>query len=246
MESNKYISEKIIEFDHYLSNITISVPEGFKIINPFKGDSQNKIYQIIDIFYHKFYNDNKKRRMILGSSPARRGTAVTGIPYEDAQHLQNQTGIFIDDFYVNKSSSNFLYDVIDTYGGTEKFYNDFYMNFICPLGIVRVNSNGKEVNCNYYDNKKLQNDLYDFIIQTLKMQLEFNIDRTVCYCIGSGENYEFLKDINQKYGFFEKIIALEHPRYIMQYNSKNKGYYLDKYLKAFNKHVEENNNERKK
>ena len=246
MKSNQYISEKIIEFDHYLSNVTLSVPDGFKIINPFNGNSQNKVCQIIDIFYHKFYNDNKKRRMILGSSPARRGTAITGIPYEDAQHLQNQTGIFIDDFYVNKSSSNFLYDVIDTYGGAEKFYNDFYMNFICPLGIVRVNSNGKEVNCNYYENKKLQNDLYDFIIQTLKMQLEFNIDRTVCYCIGSGENYEFLKDINQKYGFFEKIIALEHPRYIMQYNSKNKDYYLDKYLKAFNKNMEDNNNERKK
>lgn len=78
--------------------------------------------------------------MILGSSPARRGTAITGIPYEDAQHLQNQTGIFIDDFYVNKSSSSFLYDVIDMYGGTDKFYSDFYMNFICPLGIVKINS----------------------------------------------------------------------------------------------------------
>ena len=228
----KLISEKILEFDKYLSNITLNVPNGFKIVNPFNSCSKEKVDQIIQTFYHKFYNDNKKRRMILGSSPARRGTAITGIPYEDAQHLQNQTGIYIDDYYVNKSSSNFLYDVIEMYGGTEKFYNDFYMNFVCPLGIVRINSKGNEVNCNYYENKKLQESLYEFIVETLKKQIEFNIDKSVCYCIGSGENYLFLKEINKKFNFFDTIIPLEHPRFIMQYNSKNKDYYLKKYLKA--------------
>lgn len=107
----------------------------------------------------------------MGSSPARRGTAITGVPYEDAAHLQNQTGIYIENFYVNKSSSNFLYDVIDLYGGPEKFYNDFYMNFICPLGIVKINSKGNEVNCNYYENKQLQNCLYDLIVTSLKNKL---------------------------------------------------------------------------
>ena len=247
MNDTQFTSQKIIEFDRFLSNVDLSVPDEFKIINPFCGDSKDKVDQIIEIFYHKFYDDNKKRRMILGSSPARRGTAITGIPYEDAQHLQNQTGIFIDDFYVNKSSSSFLYDVIDMYGGTDKFYSDFYMNFICPLGIVKINSKGREVNCNYYEDKKLQETLYDFIIQTLKMQMEFNIDRSICYCIGSGENYEFLKKINEKYCFFDKIIPLEHPRFIMQYNSKNKEYYLNKYLNALTKNEEENKSyERKK
>ena len=232
MCKEKLISEKILEFDKYLSNITLNVPNGFKIVNPFNSCSKEKVDQIIQTFYHKFYNDNKKRRMILGSSPARRGTAITGIPFEDAQHLQNQTGIYIDDYYVNKSSSNFLYDVIEMYGGTEKFYNDFYMNFVCPLGIVRINSKGNEVNCNYYENKKLQESLYEFIVETLKKQIEFNIDKSVCYCIGSGENYLFLKEINKKFNFFDTIIPLEHPRFIMQYNSKNKDYYLKKYLKA--------------
>lgn len=232
MCKEKLISEKILEFDKYLSNITLNVPNGFKIVNPFNSCSKEKVDQIIQTFYHKFYNDNKKRRMILGSSPARRGTAITGIPYEDAQHLQNQTGIYIDDYYVNKSSSNFLYDVIEMYGGTEKFYNDFYMNFVCPLGIVRINSKGNEVNCNYYENKKLQESLYEFIVETLKKQIEFNIDKSVCYCIGSGENYLFLKEINKKFNFFDTIIPLEHPRFIMQYNSKNKDYYLKKYLKV--------------
>ena len=69
-------------------------------------------------------------------------------------------------------------------------------------------------------------------LEVLKKQVEFNIDRSVCYCIGSRENYEFLKLINEKFNFFDKIIPLEHPRFIMQYNSKNKDYYLKKYLTA--------------
>lgn len=238
MNKEKTTCDKIIEFNKYLSSISIPLPEEFKLLNPFNESSKLKTEQIVQKFYNKFYNDNKMRRMILGSSPARRGTAITGIPFEDAIHLQNQTGIHIDDFYINKASSNFLYDVIDMYGGPEKFYSDFYMNFVCPLGIARINSKGKEVNCNYYENKKLQNSLYDFIVTTLEKQIEFNIDRSVCYCIGSGENYAFLNKLNEKLKLFDKIIPLEHPRFIMQYNSKNKDYYLEKYMNA----LKENSN----
>ncbi len=33
-----------------------------------------------------------------------------------------------------------------------------------------------------------------------------------------------------EYGFFKEIIALEHPRFIMQYKSKSKQTYIDKYI----------------
>lgn len=39
-------------------------------------------------------------------------------------------------------------------------------------------------------------------------------------------------EINKKYNFFEKIIPLEHSRYIMQYNSKNMETFFYKYLVA--------------
>ena len=229
MKNETTIDKKILKFYEKLSKTSIEIPEGFKIINPYNNIV---VKDITTKFYNKFYNDNKKRRMILGSSPARRGTAVTGVPYEDAAHLQKETGIFIDNFYVNKSSSNFLYDVMELYGGCEKFYTDFYMNFVCPLGIVRINDAGNEVNCNYYENKNLKKNLYEFIVNSIKEQLTFNIDTSVCYSIGSGENYQFLLEINEKYNFFEKIIPLEHPRFIMQYNSKNKDMYLEKYMNA--------------
>lgn len=119
---------------------------------------------------------------------------------------------------------------MERYGGCEKFYKAFFMSFVCPLGIVKVNSKGNEVNCNYYENKKIESSLYDFIVESLRKQISFGIDTSICYCIGSGENFKFLVNINEQYHFFDKIIPLEHPRFIMQYNSKDKDKYLSKYV----------------
>lgn len=228
---DKTNSEKILKYCKNLSKIEIESFDNYKIINPYKNNKE-QIESITTKFYNKYYNDNNKRRLILGSNPARRATAVTGIPFEDAAHLQQEIGIFIDNFYINKSSSDFLYDVIEKYGGCDKFYNDFYMNFVFPLGIAKVNSNGNESNCNYYEIKQFEKKLYQYIIKSIKEILKFNIDTSICYCIGSGKNYEFLLKINKEHNFFKKIIPLEHPRFIMQYNSKNKDFYLKKYLNS--------------
>ncbi len=230
----KQFSDKILEFNEWLADVSLDLPNNYSISNPFKGENRDKIKEITSVFYKKYYNDNNKRYLILGSSPARRGTAVTGIPFEDANHLYKETGIMIDNFYINNASSTFLYDVMEQYGGCEKFYKDFYMSFVCPLGIVNVNARGNEVNANYYENKKLEKALYDFIVESLKKQIAFGIDTTICYCIGSGENFKFLTKINEEYKFFDKIVALEHPRFIMQYNAKDREKYLQKYINSFN------------
>lgn len=227
------IGEKIIDFYDGLEPNSVVLPENYRLINPFTGSQKEKVHEVVYAFYQKYYHDSKPRKMILGGSPARRGTAITGVPYEDAAHLYAETGVALHDFHINKASSNFLYDVIELYGGCEKFYADFYMNFVCPLGIVRTTPKGNEVNCNYYENKKLLKNLNEFIITKLETQLSWNIDRTVCFCIGSRENYQYLLQLNETNHYFEKIIPLEHPRYIMQYNSKKKNFYLDKYLTAF-------------
>lgn len=225
-------AEQILQFNEKLSRRSFDLPSGFKIINPFQGDQKEQVRKVTTAFYQKYYNDTHTRRLILGSSPARRGTAVTGVPFEDAKHLQSETGIFIDKFYINQSSSGFLYDVIREYGGCKKFYTDFYMNFFCPLGLVRTNSKGNEVNCNYYENKQIQKILSPFIISTIRSQIGFGLDTSVCYCIGSGENYDFLSKINNEYNLFDTIIPLEHPRFITQYNSKHKDMFIEKYLNA--------------
>lgn len=227
--SNKFC-DNVLEFNEYLANVNISLFDNYKLVNPFKGNNSNEVKKMTNAFYKKYYNDFNKRYLILGSSPARRGTSVTGIPFEDASHLFNVTGIKADSFYINKSNSDFLYEVMDAYGGCEKFYKDFYMSFVCPLGISNINAKGNEINFNYYENKKLKESLYDFIVDTLKRQIEFGIDTSVCFCIGSGENYKFLMEINDEYKLFKRIIPLEHPRFIMQYNKKDKNMYLNKYV----------------
>ncbi len=224
-------ADKILNFVDYISNVSINLPNSYHILNPFKGENSIQTKTISRQFYTKYYNDTNKRIMILGSSPARRGTAVTGIPFEDAQHLLAETGIKIDNFHINKASSNFLYEVIEKYGGIQDFYSKFYLSFVCPLGISHTNEKGNEINCNYYDNKELRKSLDDLIISSLKKQIKF-IDSSICFCIGSGENYKYLNSINKKYKLFEKIVPLEHPRFIMQYNSKDKEKYLYKYLQV--------------
>ena len=223
---------EILKLIEKLSIFNIKQIDNYQIINPYNSEKKDDIQKITKKFYNKFYKDNNKRRLILGSNPVRKGTAITGLPYEDANHLNKITGISIEEFNINKSSSNFLYEVIEKYGGSDKFYNDFYMNFVFPFGITKTNSKGNEINCNYYENKKLQTKLYNYIVDFINELLKLNIDTSVCYCIGSEENYKFLSEINNKYRFFKEIVPLEHPRYIMQYNSKNKEEYLKKYLEV--------------
>ncbi len=233
--NQKTFSDKVLEFNDWLANVSLDLFDGYSINNPFNSQNKDQIKKVVSIFYKKYYNDFNKRYLILGSSPARKGTAITGVPFEDASHLYKETGIMIDDFYINKSSSNFLYEVMDQYGGCQKFYKDFYMSFVCPLGIVNKSAKGNEVNANYYENKKLEHILYNFIVESLKKQISFGIDTSICFSIGSGENFKFLTKINEKYHFFDKIIPLEHPRFIMQYNSKDKDKFLNKYIKALKK-----------
>lgn len=232
MPKQESFGERVLAFYSDLSKTVIELPENFKIINPYNGTQSVKVAQITAAFFQKYFNDTRQRRLILGSSPARKGTAITGVPFEDAFHLQQISGIAMDDFYISQSSSNFLYEVIREYGGSQQFYRDFYMSFVCPLGLAKKNKNGHEVNCNYYEDKALEQSLRPFIVSSLKKQISFGIDTSVCYCIGSGDNFKALQKINHKYHFFKEIIPLEHPRFITQYHPQKKELYLEKYLTA--------------
>ena len=89
------------------------------------------------------------------------------------------------------------------------------------------------MNYNYYDSKALTEAVYDFMLENLRRQLAFGIDRSIGYCLGTGKNADFIQRLNEKEKFFDRIIPLEHPRFIMQYKLKKKQEYIDKYLRAF-------------
>ena len=225
-------AEKVISFFKEL-DFNGSLPPGISIMNPFRENPE--IIPVISKFYTRFYNDNLRRRFIMGINPGRFGAGVTGIPFTDTIRLTEKCGLSIPGLRTFETSSVFVYEMIDCYGGAEKFYSDFFISSVAPLGFTSVSKGGRQVNCNYYDSKKLIGALYGFIVENLAIQLKFGIERDICFCLGTGQNYKFLLHLNDELKLFERIVPLEHPRFIMQYRSKKKQYYIDKYIEEFSK-----------
>lgn len=219
---------KVIAFNRELS-FTGLLPENIAILNPFQDNPE--INRISEAFYNKFYNDERERRLILGINPGRLGAGVTGIPFTDSKRMSAVCGIHIESVSTHEPSSVFVYDVIQGYGGVEKFYGDLYINSICPLGFIIRNAKGNWVNCNYYDDKELTRIMKPFMKVSLKKQLEFGISRKVCYVLGK-KNALYVQEINQEEKLFKEVVILKHPRYVVQYRSKETEHYIAKYLEA--------------
>lgn len=224
-------AEKVIDFNKQLQYTGGSLPAGIRIMNPFKESEQ--ALSISDIFYHKYYNDDERRYLILGINPGRFGGGLTGIPFTDPKRLLTECNISYTGKATHEPSSVFIYEMINAYGGAEAFYKNFYINSLCPLGFTTLEANGKEKNYNYYDSKELTAAVSDFIIENINKQISLGVKTNVCFCFGTGKNEAFLNKLNAQYHFFKKIVALEHPRFIMQYKTASKQFYIDKYLSAF-------------
>jgi len=225
-------AQQVIEFNKQLDYTGDALPAGIRIMNPFKENTE--ALSISDVFYHKYYDDNEKRYIILGINPGRFGGGLTGIPFTDPKRLLTECNINYTGKATHERSSVFVYEMINAYGGVEAFYKKFYINSLCPLGFTTSEAKGKEKNYNYYDSKELTIAVRQFIIENIEKQIALGVQTDVCFCFGTGKNEAFLDKLNEQYSFFKKIVALEHPRFIMQYKTSNKQFYIDKYLSAFN------------
>jgi len=225
----KTFAYKIIEFNKHLDFGGV-LPDGIRVMNPFRDDY---ILQVSSLFYRKYYDDNKPRHLILGINPGRFGAGFTGVPFTDTKRLTGECGISYSGRQTHEPSSVFVYEVIKEYGGPARFYSDFYITSVCPLGFTLTGPTGKEINYNYYDSVELTNAVHDFIVESIRNQIEFGIHADVCFCFGTGKNEKFLRALNERHGFFKEIIALEHPRYVMQYKSRSRQEFIRKYLNAF-------------
>ncbi|HZY35361.1 MAG TPA: uracil-DNA glycosylase family protein [Mucilaginibacter sp.] len=224
-------ADKVIQFNKQL-DFDGALPDGIRIMNPFKENAQVNI--IMEQFYKKYYDDNYSRHLILGINPGRFGAGVTGIPFTDSKRLKSVCKIDYKGKETHEPSSVFVYEMIEAFGGAERFYQNFYIHSICPLGFTSVKSDGKEINYNYYDSHALTAAVYDFMVENIGKQISFGVDTDTCICFGNGKNEKFLRKLNDKEHFFKNIIALEHPRFIMQYKSRSKDIYIKKYIDAFN------------
>jgi hypothetical protein len=209
-----------------------ALPPGIEVLHPFRDD--NRVLPWSDAFYDRFYSDLQSRYLILGINPGRLGAGQTGIPFTDTKRLFDYFGLGDSNALTHETSSAFVYKVIDAFGGAEHFYKRFLVSSVSPLGFVSVKS-GKEVNFNYYDSAALQKAVTPFIVQCMETQLSWPINREVVFCLGTGKNLAFLNELNKSHRWFERVVGLEHPRYIMQYKSKQVDAFIEKYLQVLGK-----------
>jgi hypothetical protein len=212
---------KILSFYANLE-MPLGLPNEVGVLNPFKD---KKVFQLIEHFYHKYYNDNLKRTFLIGINPGRFGAGVTGIPFTDPIRLQEVLEIENDLDKKAELSSKFIYDLIEYLGGPKVFFGSFYFTSVSPVGFVK---NGK--NLNYYDQKDLQDELEAFMVNNLWLQIEtINCNRDVAYSLGQGKNFKYLEKLNKEHGFFKRIEPMPHPRWVMQYRLKRKQEFIDLY-----------------
>lgn len=222
----KTFAEKVIAFNREL-NYTGELPPGFRVMNPFLENPET--LKVMELFYRKYYNDTRPRRLIVGINPSRHGSGVTGVPFTDTKRLESVCGIRMESVRTHEVSSVFMYEMIEAYGGPEEFYRDFYINSPFPLAIIRNTEDGKWVNANYYDDPALLRMTGDFMTASLYRHISLGVDTSEVFVLGV-KNSGYIKKINLQTGMFGNVTVLEHPRYIQQYKSKQRQYYIDRYI----------------
>ena len=184
-----------------------------------------EVLQTMHTFYHKYFSDNQERIMLLGINPGRFGAGVTGIPFTDPINLEEHCEIPNEFEKRHELSSKFIYDVVTAFGGPKNFFSRVYITSISPIGFIK---DGK--NINYYDDKALEEMLWIWMKKQIATQLKFPISNKVAFSIGAGKNLKALQKMNEEEGWFERVEALPHPRWVMQYRLKRKQDFIEEYL----------------
>ena len=200
----------------------IELPGGVDWIYPFENPA---VVDLASQFYSKYYSDQKERYFLFGINPGRLGAGMTGVPFTDPILLESKCDIPNDAQKKHELSSLFIYEMIEYLGGVDWFFKEYYITSICPLGFIK-----DKKNYNYYDSPELLNTLKGYIVENIEHQISKFCKRDKSFSLGQGKNYKIFVELNKEYKWFDEIIPLPHPRWVMQYKRKQKKIYLDEYL----------------
>lgn len=223
--------EKVIDF-HQQLDFKGKLPPGYRVLNPFNDNPETLV--VMKKFYNKYYNDNQPRRFMIAINPGRLGAGTTGVPFTDTKRLESECNISMTSAYTHEVSAVFMYRMIQEFGGVRNFYKQFYINSVFPLAIVRKNTKGSWVNANYYDDKALFQSVKDYMVVSLKENINLGLETDEVFILGK-KNAKFINRLNEDEKLFNKMTVLEHPRYIQQYKSKDLQLYLDKFMLALHR-----------
>ena len=221
-----YFSQQILRFYRSLTP-PANLPRGFTVLHPQK---EKEVMRVMNAFYKRFYHDEGKRVLLLGINPGRFGAGATGINFTAPRQLVRHCGISHALKDQSELSAEFIYEMIDAYGGPEHFFGDFYIGAVSPFGFM-----ARGVNCNYYDSPALLKAVSPFIVDSMQKLLRTNVHKGICICVGEGKNFSCMEKWNHKHAWFREILPLAHPRFILQYRRKNKDAYIHQYVQTLRK-----------
>lgn len=202
------------------------IPEGVEVMNPYRD---SRVMELVRQFYTGFFADERMRTGLFGINPGRHGAGLTGIPFTDPKRLRDHCRIDTL-LQSHEPSSEFVYMVIDRMGGPARFYEQFFISSLCPLGFT---SEGK--NLNYYDRADLQEVITPYIARMVHRQIRLGLYTGTAIILGAGKNLHFIERLNGEKGFFQTIVGLPHPRFIIQYKRRQLDEYLDLWERTLTK-----------
>lgn len=198
-----------------------ALPPGVAVMNPYKDRAVRACFKA---FLDRHFADDRRRVLILGINPSRFGAGITGVAFTDPVALREFCGVPNAMGDVRELSSTFVYQVVEAMGGAKRFSKDFFLTASCPLGFTKHG-----VNYNFYDHPALERDVTPFIVRSLKAQVAMGGRSDVAVVLGTGKLMRFLERLNAEHKIFERLVALDHPRFIMQYRRKRVGEYVRRY-----------------
>ncbi len=234
------LADRLLEHVLSFSLKDVRLPPGVGVLDPFNGPQAAEVRRIVRLFHQRFYADERPRVLMLGINPGRLGAGSTGLPFTDTKRCESELGIAVNGLRTHEPSSDFFYRMIHAAGGVEAFYSTVYVHAVCPLGFVRTSAGSRvadpaekgAINLNYYDDKALEAAVTPFVERWLRTLIQCGMRTDVVLCIGTGKNAAYFTKLNERLGLFDRIITLEHPRYVMQYKAKQLDSYILKYTNA--------------
>lgn len=226
------LADRLLELVTSVSLDGIALSKAVQVLDPLRGENGAEVERIVGAFHRKYFGDERPRTLMLGINPGRLGAGSTGLCFTDTKRCESDLGIAVKGFRTHEPSSDFFYRVVRAMGGAELFYRDVYVQAICPLGFTRTGTNGSPVNLNYYDDRALQEAITPFVTAWLRKLIRTGMRTDTVFCIGTGKNLAYLEGLNAQHHFFQRIVPLEHPRFIMQYKAKSVDAYVRKYAEA--------------
>ncbi len=213
-----------------------ALPDGVVAQSPFR---ELPVQDLLGQFARKYYADGPPRAAVLGINPGRLGMGRTGVAFTDPGALTEFCGIAHDlPRQRPEISTQFIYRVVAAVGGPTTFYQHFYLGSIYPLVLLR---NG--LNYNYYDSPALIKALWADLGLSLRQQVrDLGLRTDVAVSLGK-RNGIFLERLNDELGLFEKIMVLDHPRYLMQYRRRDLDAHVAHYVDVLGRLLSINNEE---